>query len=217
VTPTASEDAAPETLRARRSASPDLPFPPEYYDRPAEQVARDLLGARLVSELGGVRCMCEIVETEAYVGPHDDASHAHVRLGVTPRNRAMFGPPGRAYVYRIYGIHWCLNAVTGPPGFPAAVLVRAARPLQGEDGMAARRPGRAERDWLRGPGKLTQALGIDGDRNGHPLDQPPLRIIPGRSVADAELRVGPRIGITRAADWPLRFWIGGSHWVSRHA
>lgn len=190
---------------------------PGFYDRPAQQVARDLLGAHVISEVGGVRCSGRIVETEAYTGPDDEASHAHIRFGRTRRNDAMWGPPGRAYVYRIYGIHWCLNAVTGPEGFPAAVLLRAAEPLQGQPAMIDRRPGVAERNLLRGPGNLTRGLGIDGGLDHHLLDEPPLWVTGGSAVADAEVRCGPRIGITRNAAAPLRFWIGGSPWVSARA
>lgn len=187
---------------------------PSFYVRPAELVARELLGARIVVEGEDGPCIAEIVETEAYVGPDDGASHAHERFGITPRNAVMYGPPGRAYVYRIYGIHWCLNAVTGEEGFPAAVLIRAARPLAGLAAMRRRRPGRADRDLLRGPGNLTRALGLDGRWNRHPLDRPPLRLCAGVPVPADRIAAGPRIGVTRATDWPLRFWIADSPWVS---
>jgi DNA-3-methyladenine glycosylase len=189
-------------------------LPLDFYTRPAEEVARDLLGRVVVSEIGGVRSAGEIVEVEAYVGPHDEASHAHERFGRTARNTVMFGHPGLAYVYRIYGIHWCLNAVTDVEGFPAAVLIRALRPVEGLDVARARRAGRPDRDLMRGPGNLCRALGITGEQNGHPLQVPPLWIDAGREVPDAEVAAGPRIGITRAADWPLRFWIPGSVHVS---
>jgi DNA-3-methyladenine glycosylase len=190
-------------------------LPTSFYDRPADVVARELLGAVLLTEIDGQRRLAEIVETEAYTGPDDEASHAHIRFGVTPRNAVMYGPPGRAYVYRIYGIHWCLNAVTGADRFPAAVLVRAAQPLEGLDAMRSLRPGQPDRQLLRGPGNLTRALGLDGTLNNHPLTEPPLRIFTGRPIADAEVRTGPRIGISRAVADPLRFWIAGNPWVSR--
>lgn len=158
--------------------------------------------------------MGEVVETEAYTGPEDEASHAHSRTGRTPRNEVMFGPPGVAYVYRSYGIHWCLNAVTGPPGFPAAVLIRAVRPLVGLEVMRERRPGRRDVELMRGPGKLCGALGVDGALNGAPLDGPPLWLAAGDAVPDAAVARGPRVGISRAIDAPLRFWIRGSVWVS---
>jgi DNA-3-methyladenine glycosylase len=206
--------ASGRTRRLPRPEGTVEPLPAAFFDRPAAEVARSLLGMRLVSDVGGVGCAVEIVETEAYVGPEDEASHGHLRLGMTPRNAAMFGPPGIAYVYRIYGIHWCLNAVTGEEGFPAAVLVRAARPLEGVEAMRARRPGRPERDLLRGPGNLCRALGVGGELNLHPLAEPPLRLAAGEPVADADVARGPRIGISRAADLPLRFWVRGSPWVS---
>lgn len=199
---TASEPAGAEVL------------PAGFYRRSAAVVARELLGVAIETRVDDVLCRVEIVETEAYTGPTDEASHAHERFGVTPRNLVMFGPPGHAYLYRIYGIHWCLNAVTGPRGFPAAVLIRAARPLDGLDAMRARRPERADRQLLRGPGNLARALGLDGRLNAHPLTRPPLRFVRGVPVPDAAVHVGPRIGVTRAADLPLRFWVADSPWVS---
>jgi DNA-3-methyladenine glycosylase len=191
------------------------PFPSGFYDRSAEEVARDLLGAFVVSKIGGVRCAGEIVETEAYVGPHDEASHAHERFGRTPRNVAMFAAPGHAYVYLIYGMHWCLNVVTGAEGYPAAVLVRAARPVEGVEAMRARRPGRPGRDLLRGPGNLCRALGVTGAQNLHLLDRAPLWLAPGAAVPEVEVERGPRVGISRAVEWPLRFRVRGSLYVSK--
>ncbi|HYR06396.1 MAG TPA: DNA-3-methyladenine glycosylase [Longimicrobium sp.] len=193
------------------------PLPAAWYARPAETVARELLGALLVSEVGGVRVTAEIVETEAYVGPEDEASHAAERFGRTARNDAMFAAAGTAYVYLIYGMHWCLNVVTGDEGFGAAVLIRAARTIDGIEHARARRPGRPDRELMRGPGNLARALGVDGALNYHPMDRPPLWISPGRQIPDAEVAVGPRIGITRAADWPLRFWLRGEPHVSGRA
>jgi DNA-3-methyladenine glycosylase len=126
----------------------------------------------------------------------------------------MFGRPGIAYVYRSYGIHWCLNAVTGAQDFPAAVLIRALRPLEGLDAMRERRPGRTDLELMRGPGKLCSALGVDGALNGAPLDAPPLWLEAGDPVAEAAVARGPRVGISRAVEAPLRFWIRGSVWVS---
>ncbi|HEY0025919.1 MAG TPA: DNA-3-methyladenine glycosylase [Longimicrobium sp.] len=216
MSPDPRASAASGPVRARRSPHVEpAPLPASFCDRPAEIVARELLGALLVSEVGGERCVCEIVETEAYIGPEDEASHAAARFGRTARNDAMFGPAGTAYVYLIYGVHWCLNVVTGAEGFGAAVLLRAARPVEGIEAMRARRPGRPDRDLLRGPGNLARALGVDAALNRHPMDAPPLWIAPGRTVPDAEVAVGPRIGITRAADWPLRFWVAGDPHVSK--
>lgn len=168
----------------------------------------------LVSSTDGAHCTARIVETEAYVGPDDAASHAAERIGRTRRNAAMFGPPGRAYVYRIYGLHWCLNVVTDEPGHPAAVLVRAAEPVDGLEAMRARRAGRPDQTLLRGPGNLCRALGVDASLDHHPLTEPPLRIVPGVPVPDREAARGPRVGVTRAAERPLRFWIQGSSYVS---
>ncbi|HEX6369399.1 MAG TPA: DNA-3-methyladenine glycosylase [Longimicrobium sp.] len=214
MTPKENASAAPD-VRARRSARVDpAPLPAAFYARAAEEVARELLGAVLVSEVGGVRVAAEIVETEAYVGPHDEASHAAERFGRTARNDAMFAAAGLAYVYLIYGMHWCLNVVTGEEGFGAAVLVRAGRTIEGIDHARARRAGRPDRDLMRGPGNLARALGVDGALNYHPMDRPPLWIAPGRTIAAADVAVGPRIGISRAADWPLRFWLRGDPHVS---
>jgi DNA-3-methyladenine glycosylase len=194
-------------------------LPLSWYARPAEEVARDLLGTLVVSFAGDVETSGRIVETEAYVGPHDDASHAAARTGRTRRNAAMFGEPGTAYVYRIYGMHWCLNVVTDAVDFPAAVLVRAVEPVTGVDVMRQRRfrGQRTLRDHhlTSGPGRLAEALGITGGMDTHPLDRPPLLMRPGDAVPDAQVLRGPRIGITRAADWPLRFVQRGSPWASR--
>lgn len=200
------------------------PLPPAFYARAADEVARDLLGAVLVSTTGGALVSGRIVETEAYLGPHDPASHAAERIGRTARNAAMFGPPGIAYVYRIYGLHWCLNAVTGGEGYPAAVLIRALEPLDGIEVMRLRRWGaggaasagrRPDRELTAGPARLAEALAIDGALNGHPLQVAPLVLAEGEPVDAAEIEAGPRVGVTRAADWPLRFFIRGNPWVSR--
>lgn len=198
------------------SGSGALPF--SWYARPAEAVARDLLGAVLHSTVAGVEVTGRIVETEAYVGPHDDASHAAARIGRTPRNAAMFGPPGTAYVYRIYGVHWCLNVVTDAVDFPAAVLIRAVEPLHGIEVMRTRRTAGQRRlpdpALTAGPGRLAAAFGITGALNGHTLDAPPLWIVAGQPVAEDRVRCGPRIGITRAADWLLRFREADNPFVS---
>lgn len=206
-------------------------LPRSFYAGSAEQVARDLLGTILFSSIGGHEVSGRIVEVEAYIGPHDDASHAAERIGRTPRNTIMYGRAGFAYVYRIYGTHWCLNAVTGPVGFPAAVLIRALEPITGLDVMHARRaaPGGgrsrnatgarrrqlADVDLCAGPGRLAAALAIDGSLDGHALQQEPLWIARGERVPDSDVIASPRVGITRAADWPLRFSIAQSKWVSR--
>lgn len=180
-------------------------FPPEFFDRGAEEVARELLGARLVSTVGGERCIGTVIETEAYLGPHDPACHAAERIGRTARNEAMFSRGGSAYVYLIYGIHWCLNVVTGPEEYPAAVLIRGLEPLEGEGTMERRRgrPG----DLCNGPGRLCQALGITGALDKHDLLSPPLQLVQGGPVPSETIQVAGRIGIRLAADWPLRFFV----------
>lgn len=195
------------------------PLARSFYARETERVARDLLGCVLVSTIDSRRVEGRIVETEAYIGPHDPASHAAERVGRTRRNETMFAEPGTAYVYRIYGVHWCLNAVTVEAGYPAAVLIRALEPLRGLELMRERRwpsgkPG-SDRLIASGPGKLAAALGISGELDGHDLRKPPLYIVPGEPVADRDVQTGPRIGITRAMDWPLRFCLKNCSWVSR--
>src|SRR5262249_42600696 len=141
--------------------------PPDFYQRPTLTVARELLGARLVRILDGVRLEGVISETEAYIGQTDLGCHA--KAGLTARTRIMFGPPGRAYVYFTYGMHWMLNVVTEAEGFPAAVLIRAVQMVQGLDVVESRR-GKAKRaHWTNGPAKLTLAFGIDASFNGADL------------------------------------------------
>lgn len=153
------------------------------------------------------------METEAYVGPHDPASHAREEIGRTERNASMFGPPGRGYVYRSYGIHWCLNVVTGVEGDPAAVLIRALEPRDGRKAMVERR-GRTT-DLCSGPGRLTEALGVTGDLDGHRLDRAPLVLGSGPAPQADRIGVSGRIGIRRAVDWPLRYYVRGHPSVSR--
>ena len=174
-----------------------------FFDRPVVDVARELIGATLLFDgAGGV-----LVEVEAY-DQSDPASHSF--RGPTPRNAAMFGPPGHAYVYKIYGIHWCLNFVCQPG---SAVLVRALEPTHGLDQMQARRGGLAERQLCSGPGKLCQALGIDLRHNGLPLDAPPFALISAEE--GHEVATGTRIGITNAAEVPWRFVRRGSPFLSK--
>jgi len=197
-------------LRGQQSADP---FHDEFFGRPVASVARDLLGARLVSTIHGERVVGVIVETEAYMGAADPASHAATRSGRTNRNRAMFGPPGRAYVYRIYGMHWCLNVVTGEDGDPQAVLLRALDPLDGEDVMSERRGGRSP--VASGPGRLCVALGVTDELYGHDFALPPLQILPGWPLPDGLVERSGRIGVSAAADWPLRFFVRNCRGVSR--
>lgn len=191
------------------------PLPASFYARPTIQVARGLLGQILISDIGGRRTAGRIVETEAYLGPHDPASHAfgHRR---TARTEVMYGRPGTAYVYFTYGMHWCLNAVTERLGFPAAVLIRALEPLEGVPLMRRRRGRVRDADLCAGPARLCQALGITGRENGRLLTngRGRLRIVRDRRRG-APVAVTGRVGITDAADWPLRFVIAGSEWLSR--
>jgi len=188
-------------------------LPAAFYARPTAEVARRLLGRLLISTVGGRRAVGRIVETEAYIGPHDPACHAfgHRR---TARTEALYGPPGTAYVYFTYGMHWCLNAVTERREYPAAVLIRALEPLQGIELMRRRRGRVRDRELCAGPARLCQALGITGKLNGISLRSRELRIVrDGRQRF--EVRVTPRIGITTAVDWPLRFVVADSPWLSR--
>ena len=163
------------------------------------------------TRLRGVRTAGRIVEVEAYVGPHDPAAHGY-RHRRTARNDRLFGPPGIAYVYFVYGMHWCVNAVTEVDGYPAAVLIRALEPVTGLVAMRRRR-GVPDRVLCAGPGRLCEALGITGALNGRPLSGPTIRIVHG--PRGERVAVGRRIGIRHAVDWPLRYWLEGSPWVSR--
>lgn len=197
----------------RSREAPGRALPHGLFDLPADQVAPALLGSVLVSTVGGIRVSGVVVETEAYTGPEDPASHARAAVGRTDRNASMFGPPGIAYVYRSYGIHWCMNVVTGEVDVPAAVLLRALEPLEGVELMEERR-GRS-RDLCSGPGRLCQALGVTGSLDGHPLSDPPLLVEPGWEVPDGRLGVSGRIGVSRARERPLRFYLRGHPSVSR--
>jgi DNA-3-methyladenine glycosylase len=195
-------------------------LPLSFYRRPAEEVARDLLGRWLVRDLEGERLVLRLVEVEAYLGGPDRASHAFDGRR-TPRNESLYLPGGHAYVYFIYGMHWCLNAVTGEKDIGSAVLIRAGEPVEGEETMARNRsrigkvrPG----DLAGGPGKLCQALAIDRSLDGVLLDREPLRIVKGDPAEPGEIVAGPRIGVDyagEAATWPLRFAIRGNLHVSR--
>lgn len=185
---------------------------PGFFAGPAADVARALLGCTVRSECAGEVTAGRIVETEAYTGPDDDACHAAERIGRTARNAPLFGPPGTAYIHRNYGIHWLMNAVTGPEGFPAGVLIRALEPLDGIDVMRRRR---GREDVTNGPARLAQALCVGPDLQGHPLDRRPLTLLWGEPVPDADTEVTTRIGISRAADRHLRFYDRRSRWVSK--
>jgi len=169
------------------------------------QVARHLLGWHLRTDVAGEPTVVRIVEVEAYAGADDPASHAF--SGRTPRNDAMFGGPGVLYVYRSYGIHWCMNVVVGPPGLPHAVLLRAGEPVIGREVMEQRR-GRADH-LVDGPGKLCQALAVDGSMNRSEVRRGPVRLMPGTRRLGETVAVTPRIGISRAVDMPWRFLLVG--------
>lgn len=192
------------------------PLAERFYARDTVRVARDLLGCILESTVDGAPTAGRIVEVEAYVGPNDPADHGY-RNRRTARNAALFGPPGTSYVYHIYGAHWCFNAVTERDGFPAAVLVRAVEPLTGQDTMAERRHTDDPRLLCAGPGRLCQALGITGALNGQPIADGPIRVSRTRRRSRVAVVAGPRIGVSRAVDWPLRFCIRDSPWLSRRA
>jgi DNA-3-methyladenine glycosylase len=176
-----------------------------FLERPAPAVARDLIGWTLLVDGCGGR----LVEVEAYT--QDDPA-SHTRMGPTKRNWPMFGPPAHAYVYRSYGIHWCLNLVCQREGLGAAVLIRALVPEHGRERIAERRAGRPERDWCRGPGALCAALGIDQALNGASLEAPPVELRPPESFVP--VLATRRIGITRAVERPWRFVEAGSPWAS---
>ncbi len=195
-----------------RPAPFDGAFAADRLEASADQVARELLGARLISEVGGERTVGVIVETEAYLGLDDPASHAAARIGRTRRNASMFGPAGHAYVYLIYGMYWCMNVVTAREGDPSAVLLRSLEPLEGVGVMSRRRGGRG--DLTSGPGRLAQAMGIDGSLDGHDLSKPPLTLMRGWEVDASSVDVSPRVGVRRAKDWPLRFYVRGNAHVS---
>jgi DNA-3-methyladenine glycosylase len=178
-------------------------LPPEFYERPTLTVARELLGKRLVRILDGVRLAGIICEAEAYIGEQDLACHA--RSGKTRRNAVMYGSAGMAYVYFTYGHHWMLNAVTEREGFPAAVLLRGIEPIEAAELILQRRNGRD----TYGPGKLTQALGIDGGLNGASLGEVTsgLWIEGGGTIRDEMVETGPRVGLfTVPEPWLSRPW-----------
>jgi DNA-3-methyladenine glycosylase len=182
----------------------------EFYNRQVVQVARDLLGTRLVRVLDGVRVSGIISETEAYDGMKDLACHA--RVGKTKRNAVMFGAAGHAYVYFTYGMHWCLNIVTGAKDYPAAVLIRAIEPQEGLEIIEINRGKIARKNWTNGPAKLTQALQINQLQNGLDITRPDcnLWIENGLVINENVIKTGPRIGITNTPEpWrsmPWRFW-----------
>ncbi len=196
------------------SARLPRPLPLRFYARDTKRVARGVLGCVLETRVRGVRTAGRIVEVEAYLGPHDPAAHGY-RWRKTARNARLFGPPGTCYVYFIYGNHWCANVVTERDGYPAAVLLRALEPLVGLDAMRRRRGTRDPRLLCSGPGRLCQALGITRAMDGERLDGERIRVWSRRAGGAPRIGISPRIGITRAADWPLRFYLLESPWLSK--
>jgi DNA-3-methyladenine glycosylase len=180
------------------------PLARAFYDRPAETVARELLGTLLAHRVGGDLRLGRIVECEAYLGPHDLAAHS--AKGRTARTEVMFGPPGHAYVYLIYGIHHCLNVVTEPEGHASAVLIRALEPVHNIEGST------------KGPGLLCRALAVDRRLNGHDLLSDNFFVAAADRGAPFTIIARPRIGVDYAGEWaakPLRFYIEGNPFVSR--
>ncbi|MDQ1632996.1 MAG: DNA-3-methyladenine glycosylase [Frankiaceae bacterium] len=218
-----------------RLTGADEVLPAAFYDRPVLDVAADLLGCivetRVVETgvaetgVGEGRLGVRLTEVEAYAGPDDPGSHAF--RGPTPRTEIMFGPPGHAYVYFSYGMHWCMNLVCGPPGTASAVLLRAgALVLPSEPGRAEaveqlaadRRPGIRPVDRARGPARLTKLLGVDRRFNGADVTAAggELRLRPAEPAAAAVVRTGPRVGLSAGADRPWRFWLEGEPTVSAY-
>jgi len=205
-----TRNAAPPARRSRLGEA----LPASFFNRETEIVSRELLGAVLTCRTPDGLASGRIVETEAYLGEHDPACHA-AGAGLTERTRWLYGAPGTAYVYFIYGMHWCFNAVTREHGHPSAVLVRALEPIDGVALMRRRRTkARSDRDLTSGPGKLCAALGIGPQHNGLTLQRPPLLITRGKPYGDDEVVTAPRIGVSKAADWPLRWFVRESEFVS---
>ncbi|MEV6122428.1 DNA-3-methyladenine glycosylase [Streptomyces sp. NPDC052077] len=188
----------------------------DFLARPAEEVAPKLLGTVLTCETPEGTVSVAITETEAYSGTADPASHAY--RGRTPRNAVMFGPAGHLYVYRSHGLHWCANVVTGTNGIASAVLIRAGRVVKGEDLARERRGEGVESARLaRGPGNFCRALGITGEHGGADLlEGSSVVLSEGEPVSAALIRVGPRVGVSRAHDWQHRFHVAGDPTVSAY-
>ena len=187
---------------------------PEFFARDTVTVARDVLGKLLVREVGGVRLWGRLVEVEAYLGPDDLAAHS-VGGRRTPRTEAMYGPPGRAYVYLTYGMHHCLNVTAERPGAAGAVLLRALEPLAGIDIMRAQGDHGPEPRLLSGPGKIGRAFRLTLEDNGRDFTRGSLGISAGTLIPDGQVAISRRIGISRAMDFPYRFAVVGSRSVSR--
>ncbi|MGH3325633.1 MAG: DNA-3-methyladenine glycosylase [Streptomyces sp.] len=189
-------------------------LPRDFFDRPVDEVAPDLLGRVFAHRTAEGEVAVRLTEVEAYAGTVDPASHAY--RGRTQRNAVMFGPPGHAYVYFTYGMHFCVNLVCREEGNASAVLLRAGAVVRGEELARARRARSSARDLARGPARLCQALEIDRRLGGADVCDPegPLRILPGEPVKRALIRTGPRTGVNGGKDTPWRFWVEGDPSVS---
>ena len=194
-----------------KSMTPNLNLP-EVLNVPVEEAARRLLGAVIERTVDGEVLRARIVEVEAY-DQTDPASHTF--RGQSSRNASMFKAAGYAYVYFIYGMHYCLNIVAGPAEFGAGVLIRAVEPLEGEAVMVQNRRGRTGIEVTNGPSKLCEALAIDRSLDGHDISIPPLRVLLAPPLADEQVVITQRIGITKAVDWPRRFYLRDSPYVSK--
>ncbi len=194
----------------RRAAT----LPVTFFGRPAETVAAELLGMVVVSSIGGDITEARIVETEAYLGYDDPASHGYLHRR-NAKNAALFGPPGSWYVYLSYGMHWCANLVCQEEGLASAVLLRALEPISGLETMRRRRGRVLDRELCSGPGKLCQALGITRELDGARMARSAVVVRRPERWEQSRIAITPRIGITKAADWPLRFHLVGSPWTSR--
>ena len=191
--------------------TPNLSLP-ELLNVPVEEAARRLLGAVIERTVEGKVLRAKIVEVEAY-DQTDPASHTF--RGPSVRNASMFKAAGHAYVYFIYGMHYCLNIVAGSADFGAGVLIRAVEPLEGEAVMVVNRRGRTGIELTNGPSKLCEALAIDRTLDGHDVSIPPLRVLLSPPLADDQVVITERIGITKAADWPRRFYLRDNPYVSK--
>lgn len=196
--------------QVRRAAT----LPVTFFRRPAEVVAADLVGMVVISSVGGKITEGRIVETEAYLGYDDPASHGYLHRR-NSRNLALFGPAGSWYVYLSYGMHWCANLVCQRSGLASAVLLRALEPMVGLETMRRRRGPVSDRELCSGPGKLCQALGISRELDGARMGRSLVAVRRPSASEEARIAVSPRIGISKAVDWPLRFHLAGSPWTSR--
>lgn len=188
-------------------------LPLAFYERETTVVAKELLGKYLFHASPDGLTVGRIVETEAYLGQTDPACHSY--RGPTPRCQSMFGSAGRIYVYFIYGMYYCFNITTDTSDVAAAVLIRALEPVAGIELMQKRRGKKNLRDLCSGPGKLATAMGFDKSIDGMSLLEGPVGVRPGKLGSEERVLVGPRIGISKAADWPLRFYLADNQFVSK--